>query len=103
MISRVPIVGLLLLLAAPAQAADPAELLSPLNKGDELAEGWELAGLEPADDSIEVYLDPGGLSSVLKVRLTRRDEDSGAFCRTKSFNIVYAIHCSQLTANSKLG
>ena len=89
MISRVPIVGLLLLLAAPAQAADPAELLSPLNKGDELAEGWELAGLEPADDSIEVYLDPGGLSSVLKVRLTRRDEDSGAFCRTKSFNIVY--------------
>jgi len=87
MMVRTLFLGLILLPAAAS--ADPAGLLAPVKTGEELAPGWRLAGVEATDDAIVVRLDPGSLAPVLTVRLTRRDEDSGAFCRTESFNIVY--------------
>jgi|GEM_PF-2406031 len=87
MITRTLFLGLLLLPAVVS--ADPAELFRPVEVGGEPAPGWELAGVEAADDAIVVRLDPGGLAPALTVRLTRRDENTGAFCRTESFNIVY--------------
>jgi hypothetical protein len=87
MIVRTLFLGLLLLPAAAA--ADPAELFAPVEVGGELSPGWELDDVEAVDDAIMVRLNPGGTAPALAVRLTLRDEDSGAFCRTKSFNIVY--------------
>ncbi len=74
---------------APDAADSSADLFAPVEAGGELAPGWELSSLETDDDAVVVRLDPDGLAPVLTVRLTRRDEDSGAFCRTRSFNIVY--------------
>jgi len=87
MMVRTLFLGLILLPAAAS--ADPAELFAPVETGEELAPGWELDGVEADDDAIVVRLDPGGLAPALIVRLTRRDEEGGAFCRTRSFNIVY--------------
>lgn len=92
MIANIRPILLLVLFVLPAgtaDAADPADLFAPVELGGELAPGWELSGLEAAGDALVVRLDPGGLAPALTVRLTRKDDNTGAFCRTPSFNIVF--------------
>ena len=87
MIVRTLFLGLLLL--PSVASADPAGLFAPVKTGEELAPGWKLEAVEAADDAIVVRLAPGGVAPALTVRLTKRDENTGAFCRTQSFNLVY--------------